>query len=39
MQQLHKQVVSLKTKEKKVRMFSGLMPKIFKIKILWKQLQ
>lgn len=29
MQQLHKQVISLKTKEKKVRMFSGLMPKIF----------
>lgn len=30
MQQLHKQVLSLKTKEKKVRMFSGLMPKILR---------
>lgn len=36
MQQLHKQVISLETKEKKARMLSGLMPKIFKIKILWK---
>lgn len=36
MQQLHKQVISLEKKEKKARMFSGLMPKIFKIKILWK---
>lgn len=29
-QQLHKQVLSLKTKEKKVRMFSGIMPKILR---------
>lgn len=36
MQQLHKQVISLKTKKKQVRIFSGLMPKIFTIKILWK---
>lgn len=30
MQQLHKQVMSLEKKEKKVRMLSGLLPKILR---------